>query len=410
MNALIPVNSPSIAGTGRVGPRQRSRITYSSHSDVEVTSPDTESFSRPKSGYEDKTKGIYHDNLQKSPNSRKTQPPRKKDFSNKSPYFRKKEMKRESANENSQKYHKTEASRKESQEPDHFKPEKPEEDTAQPLKDDKIATANEESDANYSDEPDVNNLEINEQNNQNLNSYTDKENYEVYANEDDKSTLQNSDLSESKVETEVETCKTSEEMKDKSDESRVTMLECETAQLNLADVKDVDDNDKSENKFAENPTHDADYAKETVAQNEEQSLSTVQTEEIISNNCDSKQSEDKQVNDVKSDASSSKEEQEDKVTIPSPTDASSAVEDDKDEKEKKISAIENEIVTADETSNKQDVIKCAIEAQERTDNVDNEEKSSVGSNAVVNTIESPKKDLQMENEEAASSKVIETTT
>ncbi|XP_012224135.1 myb-like protein X isoform X2 [Linepithema humile] len=426
----VKVNSPSIAGTGRVGPRQRSRVTYSSHSDVEVASPDSESFSRPKS-YEDKTKGIYHDNLQKSPNSRKSQPPKKKDFSNKSPYFRKKEMKRENANENPQKHHETEISRreyKESQELYRFKPEKQEEDAAKPLKDDKIVTANEkESDVNYSDEPDVNNIEMNEQDNQNLNSHTDKEN-EVCANKDDESALQNSDLSESKVEMEIEIYKTSEKVENKSDESQVIQAiseatsECETTQTDLTDVKDVDDNDRSEIKSVENPTYDE--------QNEEQNLSIEQTEEIISNNCDNKQSEDtnEEENDVKCDTGSvsPKEEQTDEVIIPSPTDINFVAEEDfaveednkpesDDEVSKKIeiSVVEDGIATADEqieTSNKQDVTKCTDETQERTSNNDDEEKSSAGSNVVVDTIESPEKDLQIENEKAAPSTVIETVT
>lgn len=419
----VKVNSPSIAGTGRVGPRQRSRVTYSSHSDVEVASPDSESFSRPKS-YEDKTKGIYHDNLQISPNSRKLQPPRKKDFSNKSPYFRKKEMKRESANENSQKHHETETSQKESQELHYFKLERPEEDAAEPLKNDEIVTANEkESDANYSDALDVNNIEINEQNNQNLNLYTNKES-EDYAIKEP--TSQNSDLSES-VKTEGEEIyKTSEEMENKLESQTevveaAAMSKCETVQLDLVDVKD--DNDRSEIKSAENATFDAKDTKKTVAQNEEQSLSTERTEEIVSNNCDSKQSEDlnKQENDVKRDAKSSTgEEQVDEVVIPSSTAVYFAAEeddkpesDDKASKEEEISAVEDETATAGEqieTSNKQDVIKCADEAQERTSNDDNEEKSSAEDNAVIGTIESPEKDLQMENEETALSKVIETVT
>jgi len=366
-----------------------------------------ESFSRPKS-YEDKTKGIYHDNLQKSPNSRKSQPPKKKDFSNKSPYFRKKEIKRESTNENPQKHHETEISRKEykeSQELYHFKSEKPEEDTIKPLKDDKIVTANEkESDVNYFDEPDVNGIEMNEQDNQNLNSYMDKEN-EVCANKDGEPTLQNSSLSESKIVTEAEMCKTSEKIENKSDELQVqaiAMSECKTAQMDLTDVKDVDDNDRSEIASVENPTY-ANYTKKTVTQNEEQNLPTEQTEETISNNCDSEHSKDmnKQENDVKCDAKSSpEEEQTDKVIISSSTDKYFIAEEDnklqsedKVSKKKEISVVEDEIVVDEEikTSNKQDGIKCIDETQQRTN--DNEEKNSARSNVVVDTIESPEKNL-----------------
>ncbi|KAG7203785.1 hypothetical protein KM043_013806 [Ampulex compressa] len=48
----VKVNSPSIAGTGRVGPRQRTRVTYS-HTDIEMNVPNVDTFSRQKS-FEDK--------------------------------------------------------------------------------------------------------------------------------------------------------------------------------------------------------------------------------------------------------------------------------------------------------------------------------------------------------------------
>ncbi|XP_014230418.1 uncharacterized protein LOC106654854 [Trichogramma pretiosum] len=44
----VKVNAPSIAGTGRVGPRQKSRVTYSSQQDADA-SFETNSYSKPKS-------------------------------------------------------------------------------------------------------------------------------------------------------------------------------------------------------------------------------------------------------------------------------------------------------------------------------------------------------------------------
>jgi len=244
-------------------------------------------------------------------------------------------------------------------------------------------------------------------------------------NKDDEPILQNFSLSESKDETEIEMCKTSEKIENKSDESQVqaiAMSECETTQtLDSNDVKDVDDNDNSEietSKSVENSqTYDANYTKETVTQDEELNLSAEQIGETISNNCDNEHSEDtnKQENDVKCDTRSSlEEEQTDKVTVPSSTDIYFAAEgdklesDDKASKKKEISAVEDGIATVDEqieTGNKQDVIKHTDETQERTN--DNKEKSSA---VVIDTIESPEKDLQIENEKAAPNNVIETVT
>ncbi|XP_017789123.1 PREDICTED: uncharacterized protein LOC108571564 isoform X2 [Habropoda laboriosa] len=72
----VKVNSPSIAGTGRVGPRQRTRVTYS-HSDVDAPPSEGERFFRQKS-FEDKSKGIFSNN-QKFSNLKRSHSQRKKE-------------------------------------------------------------------------------------------------------------------------------------------------------------------------------------------------------------------------------------------------------------------------------------------------------------------------------------------
>ncbi|XP_017877557.1 uncharacterized protein MAL13P1.304-like [Ceratina calcarata] len=72
----VKVNSPNIAGTGRVGPRQRTRVTYS-HSDVDVPPSEDEPFFRQKS-FEDKAKGTYFNN-QKFSNLKKSHSQKKKE-------------------------------------------------------------------------------------------------------------------------------------------------------------------------------------------------------------------------------------------------------------------------------------------------------------------------------------------
>ncbi|XP_033322836.2 uncharacterized protein LOC117218504 [Megalopta genalis] len=100
----VKVNSPSIAGTGRVGPRQRTRVTYS-HSDAEVPISESESFHRQKS-FEDKSKGTYFNNP-KSPNVKRSHSQKKKEGEVKYPYQRK-EIWREDSDTNSLRYQENE--------------------------------------------------------------------------------------------------------------------------------------------------------------------------------------------------------------------------------------------------------------------------------------------------------------
>ncbi|XP_012140689.2 uncharacterized protein LOC100880979 isoform X1 [Megachile rotundata] len=97
----IKVNSPSIAGTGRVGPRQRTRVTYS-HSDVDTPTTENESFFRQKS-FEDKSKGSFFNN-QKFSNIKRSHSQKKKDSDSRPLYYQRKEGKRED-DTNFHKYH-----------------------------------------------------------------------------------------------------------------------------------------------------------------------------------------------------------------------------------------------------------------------------------------------------------------
>lgn len=417
-NVIISVNSPSIAGTGRVGPRQRSRVTYSSHSDVEVTSPDTETFSRPKS-YEDRTKGACHENLHKSSNSRKSQlPPKKKDFSNKSPYFRKKEIRRE--DESLQKYQKMESPRKEHKESQKSKSQKPEEITAESLQDEKIVTIANEKESNIisSGESDINNIEIKNTNTHdgNLNSHTNEKS-QVDTDKEGEPVLQNLDLLASEIDTEIETCKKDERMGDKLDESpnvqAVVISECETTTANLTTSSVDNDNDKNETKYVENSSCDANQdTKETKNKDD----NSEQTKEILRDNCDNKQTKDtsEQENDIKHNTRSSPEEKEvNSVTIPSSTDVHyTTKQSDKlkskdtalKEKEKEMLTVEDKVAIADEkinTGDKQDTTKCINKTQKHTDNVEKED--SVANSIIIDKIESLKEDLHIEEKEAVSS-------
>ncbi|XP_050457921.1 uncharacterized protein MAL13P1.304-like isoform X2 [Cataglyphis hispanica] len=403
----VKVNSLSIAGTGRVGPRQRNRVTYSSHSDVEVVSPDTESFSHPKS-YDDKAKGNYHDNSQKFSNSRKSQPPKKKDFSNKSPYFRKKEIRRENANENSQKHHEIESPQKEhqkSQKFNQFKFQKPEDNIVMPLQNDEVV--NKKENIISSDEFNAS-TEVKSKDNQidSLNSCIEKSEEGAFAIEEGAFILQDSDLPMSKDE--IETCKISEEVENKLDESQIiqtdTMSEYETTNtdLNVSLVKDINDNDRDKIKSVGNVSCDANNdIDKTILENKEHNSSMEKIEEILSNNCDSKQTEDlnEQENDFKLNIESSAEEkvETNNLIITSSTDVSSSTEqnnkidsNDKSLKEKKTAAVEDKVTVVDDkinASNKQDVIKCTNKTEEcKDENNDNE--NNVANSIAVDKVES----------------------
>ncbi|XP_012273540.1 uncharacterized protein LOC105695984 isoform X2 [Orussus abietinus] len=82
----VKVSSPSIAGTGRVGPRQKTRVMYSSQSKAEVTTRELETFSRQKS-FDEKTKGMHFDQSQRAPALK-----RKKENNLKSPHAQRKTM------------------------------------------------------------------------------------------------------------------------------------------------------------------------------------------------------------------------------------------------------------------------------------------------------------------------------
>lgn len=96
------MNSPSIAGTGRVGPRQRTRVTYS-HSDIDTPLSESESFFRQKS-FEDKSKGTYFNN-QKFSNLKRSHSQKKKENETKYQYHQKKDIKKEDCDGNSYKHY-----------------------------------------------------------------------------------------------------------------------------------------------------------------------------------------------------------------------------------------------------------------------------------------------------------------
>ncbi|KAL6258743.1 hypothetical protein P5V15_010693 [Pogonomyrmex californicus] len=414
----VKVNSPSIAGTGRVGPRQRSRVTYSSHSDVEVASPEAESFSRPKS-YEDKNKGIYHENQQKSSSSRKSQlPPKKKDFSNKSPYLRKKEIRRE--DESLQKYHEADSPQKEhkeSQKSYQSKLQKPEENTAK-SSDKTLTIANETKNPISSGESDMNNTEIKKDDqNDNLNSYIN-ENNEVQANEEHELVLKNLDVPMSKVDTEIEICEKSKKIEEDTLESLNVQLiestfECEITKTDVT-ISSTND-DKNEIKYMKNSSCNANgNIKETVIENKDHN--SKQANEILNDNCDNKQIKDisEQENDVEHETKSSLENKENKevnsVIISSSADVDCIAEKSKLEnealKEKEISAIDTEITIVEkiDTVDKQNV-KCINEPQEYTANIEKE--NGTTNSIVVDKIESLNEDLQTEDKKAASNNTIE---
>lgn len=83
------MNSPSIAGTGRVGPRQKSRITYSSQS--EAVSGESNFFTRQKSFDENIAATNFYNGPTLAPKSPFSQ--RKREGNPKSPYFSRKELK-----------------------------------------------------------------------------------------------------------------------------------------------------------------------------------------------------------------------------------------------------------------------------------------------------------------------------
>lgn len=98
------MNSPSIAGTGRVGPRQRTRVTYS-HSDVDTPMTENESFFRQKS-FEDKLKGTFFNNNQKFSNIKRSHSQRKSD--SRPLHYQRKEGRKEDNDTNFHKYHEAE--------------------------------------------------------------------------------------------------------------------------------------------------------------------------------------------------------------------------------------------------------------------------------------------------------------
>ncbi|XP_011140297.2 FK506-binding protein 5 isoform X2 [Harpegnathos saltator] len=291
----VKVNSPSIAGTGRVGPRQRSRVTYSSHSDVEITSSETDSFSRPKS-FEDKSKGIYHDNLQKSPNARKTQPlQRKKDLGNKSPYFHKKEVGREDTNENVQKQH--EMGLRPSRAPEESKNSLESKSKSEKLEEiNADSSQNEHANVKQSDEtafePDAQTKELNNSDDQKNESSTQMDVSETHVEVENESTLTNLEItlaSQDETEIQVSAIDSTENESNETEIVQAVAFESKAAETDIA-TSAAKDNDKNDTKFsfiADIPCDINNDIEEIVGENK-QSSSTKQTEEIVEENKEQK--------------------------------------------------------------------------------------------------------------------------
>jgi len=399
-HVIISVNSPSIAGTGRVGPRQRSRITYSSHSDVETVSPDIDT-SRPKS-YEDKTKGIYHDKLQKS-NSRKSQPPpKKKDFGSKSPYFRKKDIRREDTNESLQEHHEME-SQQEPKELQKFYQAKPQklENITKPLLEDKINK--EENNIVFVDESNVKNTEDKNNHNDDTNScVNDVKGNEVCLNQESKHILQNSDLFVSNTETEIVTYEANEQLENKTKESQIVQMgtaaasEIKKIDSIISSAKNTEDNNENEIKSAENSLYDISNSNNDVTEDKKQDPPMEETEISVNNNCDSKQTKDivEQDNNIKYKRDFPEEKDAEKIVILSSTVIGSIAKENNELssndslREKNDSFTEMHSATADEQINigdQQDTIKSANKTQECTSN-DNKKENSAA-NGIDNTVD-----------------------
>lgn len=390
-NVIISVNTPSIAGTGRVGPRQRSRITYSTHSDVEI-----DSFSHPKS-FEDKNKSIYHDNFQRSSNIRKSQPvPRRKDLGNKSPYFHKKEIRKENVKDNVQKYHETELiasyaqeEYKKSQESCQSKPQR--ENDVEILQNDEIVIYTKEEINAVVFKLDTKDTESKDRDNDDLNTNLNVNEIHEKTGE---SVFQNTDLSMFETETEIEIhdVATIENKSDKADIFQVIAVsECKAPKTDLITplVKDADNNDKNETKSSVSTLYDT---KEIIKENKKkQNLSAKQINEIISDNSDSKQDRDEseQKEDVKHNTKDVlSEKQTNNIIISSSTDACSMKVNNKLESNDKVLKEEEILVAEDiitalnekiDTEDKRDIMTRTEEIQDRiSDNNydENDEKSN----------------------------------
>ena len=92
---FVAVSPQNIVGTGRVGPRQRPRVLYSSQ-EAEVSVHENPSFTRIKQGrfIEDKTKGKHDDQPHRTAPSKSPHPQRKRDGDPKSPNTQRKDTDR----------------------------------------------------------------------------------------------------------------------------------------------------------------------------------------------------------------------------------------------------------------------------------------------------------------------------
>jgi len=361
--------------------------------------------------------------LQKS-NSRKSQPPPKKDFGSKSPYFRKKDIRREDANESLQKHHEME-SRQELKGSQKFYQSKPQklENIIKPLEDN---INKEESNIVSVDESNIKNTEAKDKDNHDddINScVNDVKDNEVCLNLENKLILQNSDLLVCNTETEIIIYEANKQLENKMEELQIVQISTAAASEIIKidsfissakdNKKDNDgDNDENEIKSAENSLYDISNNNNDVLQDKKQDPPMEETEIIVNNTCDSKQIKniDEQDSNIKCKTKDSPEEKNvDKIVILSSTIISSVAKEnnelnsnDSSLKEKNVSFAKMQSATANEQINvdQQDAIKSANKTQECTSN--DKKENSVANGIVVDKIKFPKEDVQVEDKKIIS--------
>lgn len=363
-------------------------------------------------------RGIYRDNSQNSVNSRKSQlTPRKKDFGNKSPHFHKKEIRREAPADSPQKRRETESL----QTNQSHNPAKSEEDTRTLDLDDTLTAVSDEKSNITSGKLDANDVASNK-NDENDDGDDDDDDYDYdydYAKllADERNEAQAKDLSQSsgspepKVETKaddntgsrvneenhVDVCANRDASQDSDlSESKVETEVTEQSEVNeeSEDVakrdlstRDIDGN-RNEITCVESSLLGADSIRnvvETVTEDKERDAphEREQTEEeITSNSCDS----ERNGHVVKCDAKSSGKDRADEVAISCSTDVLSIAEQKKNKPEimnelTKDKVTENDEIAADETQStnardKRAAIEHVGQVSARVDNNDNEEKSN----------------------------------
>jgi hypothetical protein len=347
--------------------------------------------------------------LQKS-NSRKSQPPpKKKDFGSKSPYFRKKDIRREDTSESLQKHHETE-SRQEPKESQKFYQSKPQklENITKPVLEDNI-NKEENNIVSVDESNESKNTEAKDKDNDDTNLYVnDVKGNEVHLNQENKHILQHSDLLVSNIETEIVTYEAKEQLENKTKESQIVQMATAPASeiikidSIILSAKNTENNDENEIKSAENSLYDVSNDNNDVIEDKKQDPPMEETEIIVNNNCDNKQTKNiEQSSNIKYKRDSPEEKDAEKIVILSSTVISSVAKEnnelnsnDSSLKGKNGSFTKMQSATADEQINigdQQDAMKSANKIQEC--NNDNKKENSAENGIVVDKIEFPKENI-----------------